>query len=100
MTEYQYAEACEWLYDDTGDPRFVAELLEWARRQQTVQPMMAWSYSMEYEYEKPGAERTRALAMTEYLDPASPRIAKASKAERAAAKAWLDEHPPFRLRDR
>jgi hypothetical protein len=51
---------------------------------------------MEYEYEKPGPERTRALAMTEYLDPVSPRIAKASRAERAAAKTWLDEHPPFR----
>jgi hypothetical protein len=96
MTEYQYAEACEWLYQDTGDPRFVVELLDWARRQQTVQPFMAWPYSMEYEYEKPGPERTRALAMTEYLDPVSPRIAKASRAERAAAKTWLDEHPPFR----
>jgi hypothetical protein len=96
MTEYQYAEACEWLYQDTGDPRFVAELLDWTRKQQSVQPILAWTYSMQYEYESPGAPRTRALAMTEYLDPASPRITKASKAERAAAKAWLDEHPPFR----
>jgi hypothetical protein len=96
ITEYQYAEACEWLYQDTGDPRFVAELLDWARKQQTVQPILAWAYSMEYEYERPGAARTRALAMTEYLDPASLRITKASQAERAAAKAWLEEHPPFR----
>jgi tetratricopeptide (TPR) repeat protein len=96
MTEYQYAEACEWLYQDTGDLRFVAELLDWARDQQTVQPILAWTYSMEYEYESPGAVRTRALAMTEYLDPGSPRITKASQAERAAAKAWLNEHPPFR----
>ena len=96
MTEYQFAEACEWLYQDTGDPRFVTELLDWVRKQQAVQPIMAWAYSMEYEYEKPSAARTRALAMTEYLDPASPRITKASQAERAAAKAWLDEHPPFR----
>jgi hypothetical protein len=96
ITEYQYAEACEWLYQDTGDPRFVAELLDWARKQQTVQPNLAWAYSMEYEYERPGAARTRALAMTEYLDPASSRITKASQAERAAAKAWLEEHPPFR----
>ena len=96
MTEYQYAEACEWLFQDTGDVRFVAELLEWARRQQTVQPVMAWAYSMEYEHAKPGAERTRALAMTGYLDPVSPRIARASQAERAAAKVWLEEHSPFR----
>jgi len=96
MTEYQYAEACEWLYQDTGDSRFVTELLDWARKQETVQPFLAWAYSMQYEYERPGAARTRALAMTEYLDPASPRTAKASLAERGAAKAWLDEHPPFR----
>ena len=89
MTEYQYAEACEWLYQDTGDPRFIAELLDWARKQQTVQPTMAWAYSMQYQYEKPGAARTRALAMTEYLDPASPRITKASQGERAIARAWL-----------
>jgi len=95
MTEYQYAEACEWLYKDTGDRRFMDELLDWARRQQTVQPMMAWAWSMEYEYEGPGAARTRALAMTEYLDPTSPRIAKASESERAAARAWIEEHPPF-----
>ena len=97
LTEYQYAEACEWLYQDTGDTRFVTELLDWVRKQEAVQPVFAWAYSMQYEYERPGAARTRALAMTEYLDPASPRIAKASQAERAAAKAWLDERPPFRV---
>jgi hypothetical protein len=96
ITEYQYAEACEWLYQDTGDRRFVAELLDWARKQQTVQPLLAWSYSVQYEYESPGAARTRALAMTEYLDPASPRIREASRTERVAAQAWLDEHAPFR----
>jgi len=99
MTEYQYAEACEWLYQDTGDPRFVAELLDWARKQQAVQPIAAWAYSVEYAYERPGAARIRALAMTEYLDPASPRITKASQPERALAKAWLIEHPPFRSTD-
>ena len=96
MTEYQYAEACEWLYQDTGDTRFVTELLDWVRKQQTVQPTFAWAYAMQYQYEKPGATRTRALAMTEYLDPGSPRITKASQAERTAAQAWRDEHPPFR----
>ena len=99
MTEYQYSEACEWLYQDTGDPRFVAELLDWARKQQAVQPIAAWAYSVEYAYERPGAARIRALAMTEYLDPASPRITKASQAERALARAWLIEHPPFRSTD-
>jgi hypothetical protein len=95
MTEYQYAEACEWLYQDTGDPRFVTELLDWTRKQQSVQPTFAWIYSMQYEYERPGAARTRALAMTQFLDPASPRISKATPSERVAARAWLEEHAPF-----
>jgi hypothetical protein len=96
LTEYQYAEACEWLYHDTQDRRFIAELLDWVKKQQAVQPTMAWAYAMQYQYETPGAARTRALAMTEYLDPASPRIMKASRDERGAAKAWLDQHPPFK----
>jgi hypothetical protein len=32
LAEYQYAEACEWLYQDTRDPRFLATLLDWAKR--------------------------------------------------------------------
>jgi len=95
LTEYQYAEACEWLYQDTQDPRFIAELLDWTSKQELMQPTQAWAYAMQYQYEKPGSARTRALAMTEFLDPGSPRVAKASESERAAARTWLDQHPPF-----
>jgi hypothetical protein len=70
-------------------------LLDWTRKQQAVQPTMAWAYAMQYQYETPGGVRTRALAIAEYLDPASSRITKASREERAVAKAWLAQHPPF-----
>src|SRR5262249_13136967 len=46
LTEYQYAEACEWLFRDTHDARFSAALLEWAKRFQTVQPTQAWAYAI------------------------------------------------------
>ena len=95
LTGYQYAEACEWLYRDTGDARFIVELLDWTRKQQAVYPTVAWAYAMQYQYERPGAARMRALAMTEYLDPASPRIGMASRDERVAARAWFDQHSPF-----
>jgi tetratricopeptide (TPR) repeat protein len=98
LTEYQYAEACEWLYRETGDPRFVDELLDWARKQQAVQPIMAWAYTVQYQYEKPGAARTRALAMADYLDPTSARTASATRAEHGSAQAWFAEHRPFSAR--
>jgi hypothetical protein len=48
---------------------------------------------MQYSYEKDAAARIRALAMTRYLDPSSERIGKASAAEVAQAKAWLEAQP-------
>jgi len=97
LTEYEYAQVCEWLFKDTHDQRFSAALLEWARKHQTVQPTHAWAYAIEYAYDRPGPERMRALALTLYLDPASDRIQPASKQERDAAEAWLREHNPFRI---
>lgn len=97
LTEYEYAQACEWLLKDTGDSRFADMLLDWAKKHQQIQPTHAWAYAMEYAYEKPGPERTRALALARYLDPASDRIQKASKEEINAAHAWFREHNPFRI---
>jgi hypothetical protein len=99
MVDYQYAQACEWLYQDTGDARFLKMLLGWARTYQRLQPSYAWPYAMQYTYEKPGDERIRALAFTQYLDPASPRIKDASKADLDRARAWFKDHNPFRISD-
>jgi hypothetical protein len=88
LVEYQWAEACEWLYLETGDKRFVDMLLAWVVSQQKVQPTHAWPYAMEYTYAPDPARKRRALAMTLYLDPKSPRIREASAQERADAEAW------------
>lgn len=95
LPEFQYAEACEWLYQDTRDPRFLASLLDWTKRYQQIHPAYAWAYAMQYAYEKDPQERRRALAMAYYLDPSSAHIQKASKEEISQAKAWLRDHPPF-----
>jgi hypothetical protein len=97
LSEYQYAQACEWLYRETGDERFVTELLQWVKGYEIVAPGQGWAYAMEYSYEKPGQARTRALAMTRYLDSASERIRDASKEELKAAAAWFRANNPFRL---
>jgi hypothetical protein len=95
LAAYQYAEACEWLYKDTGDSRFRDLLLDWAMRYQQVQPTQAWTYAIQYQYAGDGPNRVRALAMVQYLDPASARIRNAGKKEHAEAAAWLQRNNPF-----
>src|ERR1700733_7290197 len=95
LAEFQYAEACEWLYQDTHDTRFLTTLLDWAKRHQRIQPVYAWAYAFQYAYEKDAQERRRALAMTYYLDPAAAHIQKASKDELSQARAWLRDNKPF-----
>lgn len=100
MTEYQFAEACEIALKETRDARFEAMLLDWARRHQRIQPTQAWAYAIEAQYSKTPAEAKRALAMTLYLDPSSPRIAKVDSSRRAVAEAWLRTNNPFLVREK
>jgi hypothetical protein len=95
LVEYQYAEACEWLFKETRDTSFIDLLLEWVVSQQVVQPTHAWPYAMEYTYARTPERRLRALAMTLYLDPTSPRIRSADAKQRAEAEAWGAAHNPF-----
>jgi len=97
LTEYQWAEACEWLFEATKDTRYRDLALDWARVNQKIQPMFSWPYALEYKLSAPGEQRNRALAMTLYLDPGSERIKSASDAERSKAKAWFAAHNPFKV---
>lgn len=97
QTQFQYAEACEWLYEETGDLRFRDELTDWAMKWQKVRPADAWAYAMQYTYETDPEQRLHALAMTLYLDPASARIATATREERARAQEWLRHQNPFHI---
>jgi hypothetical protein len=95
LTEFQFAEACEWIYQITGDARFKNMLLDWSKRHQQIQPTHAWAYAMQYTHEIDPAARQRALGMTLYLDPKSWRIAKAKAGEVAQARGWLQGNNPF-----
>jgi hypothetical protein len=95
LVEYQYAQACEWLYKETKDQGFRDMLLAWVKSEQRVHPTMAWAYAMEYAYAPTAERRLRALAMTLYLDPKSERIASATADDRRAAEAWGKAHNPF-----
>jgi hypothetical protein len=96
-TEFQYAQACEWLYRDTQDARFLTALMAWLKEHEVIQPTHGWAYAMQYTYEKNPSERIRALAMSRYLDPHSPRIRNASEADVKRADAWLKANNPFRV---
>lgn len=88
LIEYQWAEACESLYRETGDKAFLDLLLAWVVSRQRVEPTHAWPYAMEYTYARTPERKLRALAMTLYLDPTSPRIGAATAKERSEAQAW------------
>ena len=95
FSEYRYAEACEWLFRDTHEEVYRQRALEWARMQQRVSPQLSWAYALEARLLAPGPERTRALAMTLYLDPLSKVVDSLSVKERSDLNQWLDRNNPF-----
>jgi hypothetical protein len=98
FTEYQYAEACEWLFRDTGHEPYRDLALDWVRKHQRMQPMYAWAYAMEATLTRSPADRTRAVAMAQYLDRGSERLATISAKDRERAKAWFARHNPFKAK--
>lgn len=95
FSEYRYAEACEWLYNDTHEDAYRQRALEWARMQQRVRPHLSWTYALEARLLAPGTERTRALAMTLYLDPRARVVESLSAKEKSDLTQWLDRNNPF-----
>jgi hypothetical protein len=56
---------------------------------------MSWTYALEARLLTPGPERTRALAMTLYLDPRAKVVASLSDKEKSDLTHWLDKNNPF-----
>ena len=97
FTEYQQAEAAEWLYEGTKYEPYRAAALEWARLNQQLQPMYAWAYAMEAKLSNEPDARLKALALALYLDRGSERIAGFSEQEKAKARKWFEKNNPFVL---
>jgi TolA-binding protein len=95
FTEYQFAEACEWLYQDTGKATYRDLALDWVRKYQRLAPMYSWAYAIEARLTPSPARRIRALAITLYLDPKSERASTFTLVERQRAKEWLKANNPF-----
>ncbi|MGH8143990.1 MAG: hypothetical protein ACREU2_15925, partial [Steroidobacteraceae bacterium] len=93
--EYQYAEAAERLYHDTGDRRFREAALSYVHLMQRLQPWAAWAYAIEAELSTDPQARMSALVKGLFLDPLSPRLLALPAAELARARAALRSGNPF-----
>jgi len=95
MTEYQLAEISEWIYEMTRDAKIKEFVLNWARANQTFQPWHAWAYALEARLSPAGPARTRAIAIAQYLDRNSERLASIPKREVDAAVREFAGKNPF-----
>ncbi|HYQ93366.1 MAG TPA: hypothetical protein VEP70_00865 [Burkholderiales bacterium] len=97
--EYQWAEACEWLYRATGEKGYLQLALDWARRHQQIMPVSAWAYALEARYSSDEQQRLRATAIALYLDPRSEYLKSVPAEIRKRAKEWFATNNPFKVGD-
>jgi hypothetical protein len=96
FVDYQYAEACEWIFSELGDPRFHDLEVDFAERYQIANPFRAWTHAVVAEAAHDPATRTRELGLAMYLDPHSIRLKKFRPSERDAARKWAQHGTPFK----
>ena len=96
---FQLIEACEWLYESSRIVEYRDLMVSFARRYQQIYPMYSWAYAVEAKYTQLPDDRTRALAMAQYLDPRSERISHFTEPEKKMAIAWLKDNNPFNIKD-
>jgi hypothetical protein len=92
---YYLMEICDWLYQDSGEAVYLELLLKWCRVYQITAPMFAWPYAIEAKYSTIQSEKLRSLAIAQYLDPHSLRIAEFDQETKDKAKRWLEVNNPF-----
>jgi len=92
---YQLTETAEWLYEATGDERFIAHALLWARNYQQIQPQFGWAYAFEALYSNNKADRVKAAGYANYLDSGSEWLQRVPEAIRKQGASWWDENNPY-----
>ncbi len=92
---YQLVEACEWLHRLTGRGEYKELALKWAKTHQRLDPIQAWAYGVEARLTAEPQSRTRAIALTIYLDPNSGHLAGTSRQDREKGREWLQSNNPF-----
>ena len=96
FVEFQWAEACESLFDATRDKRFRDMALNWAKLNQKINPTHSWSYAMEAKYTASESDRLRALGIALYLDPLSLRASAFPEDVKQKARKNFEVSNPFK----
>jgi len=92
---YQLTETAEWLYQRTGDERFISYALQWARSYQAIQPQFAWAYAFEALYSKNEDDRIRAAGYAAYLDSRSQWLSRVPAPLREKGRLWWEKNNPY-----
>jgi len=99
ITDYQYAEACIWLFEETRETKYRDLALAWVRSYQIMAPTMAWAYALEARYGDAKDQRhDRAVAMALYLDRNSFWLSGVPAADIARGRTWLKRNNPFSVK--
>jgi len=98
LTQYSFGEISELLSELTGSAKIQEIALQWAKKNQKVEPWHSWGYAIEAKLTKNPVERKRAIAMTYYLDPKSERLSKFKKIEIEDAVRAYGRLNPFLLK--
>lgn len=92
---YQLTETAEWLYQRTGDQRFINYALQWARSYQVIQPQFAWAYAFEALYSNNEDDRIRATGYAAYLDSQSQWLSRVPAPIREKGSLWWEKNNPY-----
>jgi hypothetical protein len=94
LTPYTFGEISVLVAEMTGSEKIRALALEWSKKNQTIEPWLAWPYALEAKLAKNPGDRQRAIAMTAYLDPKSEILSGFDRSEiDAAVKAFGKSNP-------
>lgn len=89
---YVLLEAAELLLKETGEPRYRGLIAQLAGRLQLSFPY-PWAAAFEAQYAEDAQVREAAVAATEILDPASPRLASLPRLDATAARTAAARNP-------
>ncbi|GAB1264046.1 hypothetical protein NBRC116492_08550 [Aurantivibrio infirmus] len=96
---YQLVEICEWIYNKSGDKRFIDQALIWSKQHQKIIPQSSWAYAFEAKYSVDRESRVRASAFATYLDRHSEWLSDVPEDIRKEGAIWWETHNPFVLKD-
>ncbi len=92
---YQIIELTEFLYQMTGDSRFIDTGLNWAEGFRKIQPQISWAHAFVAKYSRNEKLRIEAAAYAGYLDPKSAWLKSVPQPILDLSASWWKKNTPF-----